>query len=151
MKQIQNSFYFKNDSKLSNYYICPVKIDGLLFQSSEAAYHAQKFKDPVIQQLMTRFTPDESKHVSRELTRFIRSDWHEVKYKLMKKVVLAKFAQNANCANELLNTKNKTLIEDTTGWHDNIWGECACVNCQNKEHQNLLGRILVEVRSELQN
>ena len=37
---------------------------------------------------MTKLIPDESKHVSRELSRFIRDYWENVKYDLMKKVVL---------------------------------------------------------------
>lgn len=42
---------------------------------------------------MIKLTPDESKHVSRELSRFIRDDWENVKYDLMKKVVMEKFKQ----------------------------------------------------------
>ena len=32
-------YYFKNDTRLSNYYMCNVKIDNLTFSSSESAYH----------------------------------------------------------------------------------------------------------------
>ena len=66
----------------------------------------------------------------------------------MKKVVLEKFKQNTDCLEELLNTNNMELIEDTTGWHDNIWGECSCTECKEKEHKNLLGKILMEIREE---
>lgn len=144
-----NKYYFKNDMKLTNYYLCEVEIDGLKFSSSEAAYHAQKFLDEDIKKLMTKLTPDESKHVSRELTRFIRDDWENVKYDLMKKVVLQKFKQNPLCLKDLMDTKKLELIEDTTGWHDNIWGECTCDDCKTLKHQNLLGKILMEVREEL--
>ena len=142
-------YYFKNDTKLSNYYMCNVVIDGRKFSSSEAAYHAEKFLDEDLKELMTKLNPDESKHVARELKRFIREDWEEVKYDLMKKVVLEKFRQNEDCLIELLNTGNIELIEDTTGWHDNIWGECTCDECELLEHQNLTGKILMEVRNEL--
>ena len=69
----------------------------------------------------------------------------------MKKVVLEKFKQNSECLKELLDTENMELIEDTTDWHDNIWGECTCEECKNKEHKNYLGKILMEVRNELKN
>lgn len=67
----------------------------------------------------------------------------------MKKVVIEKFKQNKDCLEELLSTNSMELIEDTTGWHDNIWGECTCDDCKSLEHQNLLGKILMEVREEL--
>ena len=67
----------------------------------------------------------------------------------MKKVLIEKFKQNQDCLEELLNTQSMELIEDTTGWHDNIWGECTCDDCKTSEHKNLLGKILMEVREEL--
>ena len=146
-----SKYYFKSDTRLSNYYMCNVKIDNLTFSSSEAAYHAEKFLDEDIKKLLTRLIPDEAKHVTRELSRFIRLDWDNVKYNLMKKVVLEKFKQNPKCLKELLDTEDIELIEDTTGWHDNIWGECTCEECKNKEHKNYLGKILMEVRNELKN
>ena len=144
-----NKYYFKNDTKLTNYYLCDVVVDGIKYSSSESAYHAQKFLDEDIKRLMIKLIPDEAKHVSRELTRFIREDWENVKYDCMKKVVLAKFKQNEDCLKDLFATADMELIEDTTGWHDNIWGECTCEECKLKEHQNLLGKILMEVREEL--
>ena len=146
---MENKYYFKNDTKLTNYYMCNVKIDNLTFSSSEAAYHAEKFLDKDIKKLMTKLIPDEAKHVSRELVRFIRPDWDNVKYDLMKKIVTEKFKQNPECLKDLLCTGNMELIEDTTGWHDNIWGECTCEECKSKEHKNYLGKILMEVREEL--
>lgn len=146
-----DKYYFKNDTKLTNYYLCKVKLNGLEFNSSEAAYHSQKFEDYNIKKVLTLLTPDESKHVSRELKRLIRSDWENVKYNLMKEVVMEKFKQNEDCLKELINTGDLYLVEDTTGWHDNTWGECTCVECTDKEHHNYLGKILMEVREKLSN
>lgn len=146
---MENKFYFKNDTKLTNYFLCDVLVDGIMYSSSEAAYHSQKFLDEDIKKIMAKLTPDESKHVSRILSRFIRDDWDDVKYNLMKKVVVEKFKQNQDCLEELLDTGSMELIEDTTGWHDNTWGECKCDDCKNLEHKNLLGKILVEIREEL--
>ena len=50
---MENKYYFKNDTKLTNYYMCNVKIDNLTFSSSEAAYHAEKFLDEDIKKLRT--------------------------------------------------------------------------------------------------
>lgn len=87
---MDKKYYFKSDTKLTNYFLCDVIIDNLKFSSSESAYQAQKFFDNDIKHLITKLTPDESKHVSRELSRFVRSDWENVKYDAMKKVVTEK-------------------------------------------------------------
>lgn len=146
---MNNKYYFKDDTKLTNYFLCDIVIDNIKFSSGEAAYHYQKFKDKDIKKLILKLSPDEAKHVSRKLSRFIRDDWESVKYDSMKKVVMEKFKQNKDCLEELLNTGSMELIEDTTGWHDNTWGECSCDDCKNLKHQNLLGKILMEVREEL--
>ena len=139
-------YYFKNDTKLSNYYMCNVVIDGRKFSSSEAAYHAEKFLDEDLKELMTKLNPDESKHVARELKRFIREDWEEVKYDIMLECLCAKFTQNPELRELLLSTGDEEILEDTTAWHDNTWGSCSCPKCVNIEGQNLLGKALVEVR-----
>ena len=36
-----------------------------------------------IKKVISKLTPDESKHVSRELSRFVRDDWGNVKYNFM--------------------------------------------------------------------
>ena len=40
-------------------------------------------KDEDIKKVITKLTTDESKHVSRELSRFVRDDWGNVKYNFM--------------------------------------------------------------------
>ena len=67
----------------------------------------------------------------------------------MKKVVREKFKQNKDCLKELLDTNDMELIEDSTDRHDNMWGYCRCDSCKNIKHQNLLGKILMEIREEL--
>lgn len=79
----------------------------------------------------------------------LREDWEKVKYDCMKITLRCKFTQNKNLKEKLLATKDAILIEDTTGWHDNIWGDCNCVRCKNKKGENLLGKALMEIRDEL--
>ena len=62
----------------------------------------------------------------------------------MKKILYSKFAQNPYLAYGLLATGNEELIEGNT-WGDKIWGQV------NGEGQNLLGKILMEVREEIRN
>lgn len=145
--------YFKNTSKLSNYYLCNVTLpNGLSFSSSEASYHSQKFSNYSDKLLFCNLSPDDSKKLSREIANRINTYWFDCnKYALMYECVKAKMLQNADCRQELLSTGNNILVEDTTGWCDNIWGNCTCPKCINIEGQNWLGKILMQVRSEFFN
>lgn len=67
----------------------------------------------------------------------------------MYKVVYAKFSKNENLRQILLSTEDEELVEDTTGWHDNIWGDCSCPKCQYIKGRNKLGKILMQVRDEI--
>ena len=63
----------------------------------------------------------------------------------MQEIVSAKFTQNPELMNELIKTKGYYLIEDTTGWHDRIWGKCYCGSCKGVGW-NYLGSILTDFR-----
>jgi predicted NAD-dependent protein-ADP-ribosyltransferase YbiA (DUF1768 family) len=60
----------------------------------------------------------------------------------MEDVVRAKFSQNPELCDQLLDTGDKTLIEGNH-WGDRFWGVCDGVG------ENHLGQILEKVRTEL--
>lgn len=145
------AIYFQKTSNLygcfSNFFPCTVDFDGLTYRSSEAAWQAQKTLDPVIRKKFTGLSASESKRLGRQVA--LRSDWEDVKYQLMVDVCYAKFSQNKGMAVNLLSTGENELVENTTGWHDNIWGSCFCSRCRNIDGRNLLGKALMEVREKL--
>jgi predicted NAD-dependent protein-ADP-ribosyltransferase YbiA (DUF1768 family) len=51
-------------------------------------------------------------------------------------------------AERLLATEGEDLVEGNY-WHDQIWGDCNCHVHQSIPGQNLLGKLLMRVRSEL--
>ena len=57
-------------------------------------------------------------------------------------IVTAKFKKNDDLRDRILQTGDTHLEEDNT-WGDRIWGTV------NHQGQNLLGKILMQVRSEL--
>ena len=122
---------------LSNFYEVPVIFDGIKYQNNEAAFQAQKCIDPKERSKFSELNPSEAKKLGRKIE--LRSDWEDVKVDLMKKIVFAKFTQNPDLTLELLNTKDEELVEGNN-WNDKIWGKV------NGEGQNLLGKILMEVR-----
>ena len=65
-------------------------------------------------------------------------------------IVKAKFSQNENLRQMLLDTNNEELIEGNW-WHDNCWGDCSCERCKDIKGQNNLGKILMRVREEIRN
>ena len=137
---------------LSNFYPCAVEFEGMVFPSSEAAFQAAKTTDMSIREDFTVMDPSEAKRTGRHIT--LRSDWEEVKYKVMLKIVRAKFQGNRDLAQKLLATGDEYLEEGNT-WHDNIWGVCHCPRCNYARQEgrveglNQLGKILMQVRNEL--
>ena len=133
----------------SNFYPCTVEFNGLTFKSSEAAWQAQKTLSDEERKTFCNMNQSESKRAGRHVQ--LRPDWEEIKYQLMIQVCLAKFSQHPDLGKILLSTGDEELIENTTGWHDNIWGNCECPKCKNKVGKNLLGKAIMEVRSQLRN
>ena len=133
---------------LSNFYNCPVEYDGLKYQNSEAAFHAQKTLDKEKRKEFTDLNPSESKKLGRKID--LRADWEDIKTDVMYGVCLAKFTQNEDLKKKLLATDGVLLIEGTY-WHDNTWGNCYCEKCKNIVGENRLGKILMQIREELIN
>lgn len=131
---------------MSNFYPCPVEYEGLKYTSSEAAYQAAKTTDKELRQKFTLLDATHAKQYGRSIP--LRSDWEEVKDKIMEDIVRAKFTQNYHLTQRLCNTVNSVLIEGND-WHDNYWGVCHCEKCQQHTGANKLGQILMKVRAEL--
>lgn len=134
---------------LSNFYNAPILYGGLLFSNSEAAFHAQKTLDVNDRKRFTDYNAGKSKREGRKLQ--LRADWEDVKEQIMYEIVYAKFSQNQDLKEKLLDTNDEYLEEGTTGWHDNCWGNCSCDKCKNIVGENKLGKILMKVREELRN
>lgn len=132
---------------LSNFWMCPVPIGGIVYPSSEHAYQASKVLDMNARaKIADMATPGEAKRAGQVLT--LRTDWERSKKRVMLLVVLAKFSNNHDLARQLAATGAAMLIEGNH-WHDNFWGSCACRRCGQGDCNNglnYLGRILTMVR-----
>lgn len=123
---------------LSNMYPCPITYNGLIYQSSESAFQAQKDLSRSVE--FTTITGRSAKSLGKRVT--LRRDWEAVKVGIMTEIVRAKFTQNEDLKEKLLATGNKTLIEGNA-WNDRFWGVCM------GKGLNTLGRILMDIRKEL--
>lgn len=108
----------------------------------EHAYQAHKTLNEESRELIRKAKdPSIAKKLGRGVE--MRPDWDSVKEGLMRGFVRQKF-ESPFLADLLLKTDDAELIHGNT-WNDRVWGVCRGVG------QNLLGKILMEVRQELKN
>ena len=132
---------------LSNFYQCPFEYKGLTYPNAEAAFQAQKCatEEEKIKYTTTK-NPVVAKRMGKKEPGF-PSNWDEICYGIMKDILTAKFTI-PELREKLKATGDATLIEGNI-WHDNRWGKCTCDGCQNKDGQNWLGKILMEIRDSI--
>ena len=135
IKEFRGEYQF-----LSNYYDSEIEINGIKFLNAEAAF--QSFKDIKRQSEFSDLPPNPAKRKGNNVR--LRSDWEEIKDDIMYLVVKSKFEQNIDLKNKLIATGDEYLEEGNT-WNDTYWGVCK------GRGKNMLGKILMRVRSELSN
>ena len=145
MKEEKAILEFKEEYRfLSNTYNCPVSYKGLTFPNAEAAFQAQKCATEEEKLKYTK-TDDQAftDLMKKEPDDYVATD---PKFRhLMYEILLAKFA-NPELQQKLLSTGYRDLIYENT-YHDNIWGNCTCEKCRDKEGLNRLGIKLMMVRN----
>lgn len=133
---------------LSNFFSSPFVVKNTSFPTIEHAYQAFKAKEHKdFERIKNASTPAQAKKMGKRIKR--KDNFEVTKIFLMNRLVYEKFTQNLALKNELLNT-GKTILIEGNCWHDNLWGDCFCDKCKNKQGLNCLGNILMTVRSLLQ-
>lgn len=131
---------------LSNFYDSMICHEYIFYPTVEHYFQAMKSTDLKIRKWIADApTPGEAKRRGRAIQ--LRPDWEEVKEQVMLDGLRLKFKIPA-LREELLSTQSAELIEGNT-WHDNTWGNCSCDKCKDIEGKNMLGKLLMKVRSEL--
>lgn len=135
--------FFKEYRFLSNFHICNVEVDGIMYPSSEHAFMAMKTIVPVIREyIATLDTPGKAKKYGRTIP--LRDHWDGIKVGMMYKVCFEKFYQNIDLKEALLSTGNKYL-EESNYWNDNFWGS----DNSTGGGLNMLGKVLMAVREDI--
>lgn len=143
--------YFKSSNmkygSFSNFFIREFQYKDLHVNNVEAVFQCEKTTDLDERFRISQMRPSDAKQAGRRVA--LRSDWEQVKFQIMYDACYAKFNQNPDLRDFLLSTGDALLVENTTGWHDNVWGHCSCPKCANKVHQNWLGLTLMLVLNAL--
>lgn len=145
------------NGEFSNHYVREFKVNGNTFSCVEQYMMAQKaliFRDfETFNKVMNSKNPVEMKHLGREVKNFNAEKWDGVKVKVVKRAVMAKFSQNWDLRELLLETGDKLIAESNP--MDRVWGIGICksdkdvMNKMEEWGENLLGKIMMEVREEL--
>jgi N-glycosidase YbiA len=139
------NFYSTNDEfgEFSNFAAYPIVVEGKTFPTSEHYFQAQKFQNAAYQKKIRKTqSPMHAATLGRDRKVKLRPDWESVKVDVMRTAVRAKFNQHEVLKDLLLSTDDAKLVEHTEG--DAYWGDGG-----DGRGKNMLGRILMEIRSEL--
>ena len=138
-------FYRVDDpyGTFSNFASYPIELKSVTWPTSEHYFQAQKFAGTVHEEMIRgAASPTIAAKMGRDRQRPLRTDWAQVKNDIMREAVRAKFNQHRILREQLLATGDAPLIEHTK--NDSYWGDGG-----DGRGQNMLGRILMEIRSEL--
>ena len=140
----------------SNWYRSPFTEDDFIYQHVEQYMMAKKAKlfhdAETYTEILKTEAPGKCKELGRTVSPFDSAKWEAVKYEIVKAGNRAKFRQNPELREALLKTGNSILAEASP--KDLIWGTgldrtaAAQTDPQNWPGQNLMGKILTELREE---
>lgn len=133
--------FFKEHRFLSNFHECKIVWNGIVYNSTEAAYQAAKCAIPEHREQFATMTPSEAKKYGQRIT--LRSDWEDIKHWIMAQLTMIKYLCHDDLRELLLATGNKRL-EETNWWSDTYWGVC------DGKGENHLGQAIMDVREVFQ-
>lgn len=141
-------FYEQDFYVLSNFSAFTLEWRNLRFDTSEAAYHYEKFIDGsaranvIANAILRARSAHDAFKLAEENKARRRPDWDGVKVGIMGSILRAKAAQHEYVRRKLLATGERELIENS--WRDSFWGWGP-----NRDGKNMLGRLWMEIRGEL--
>ncbi len=137
-------FYEREFYPLSNFSSFRLMWKSVDFDTSEIAYHWEKFPvSPDIQNLLLKARSSHDAYkIAADNKAYRRSDWDSVKISIMMSIIWEKVSQHEYVRKKLLETGDRLLVEDS--WRDDYWGWGP-----NRDGQNMLGKLWIQIRSIL--
>lgn len=148
-------FYEQDFYVLSNFSSFNLRWHGRMFPTSEHAYHWSRFAlgwdltdaagmdaAPVAVRIMSAPSAHEAFKLAQEYRDLQHPNWGRDKIDTMRRILFAKAKQHEYVSRKLLATGDRELVEDS--WRDDFWGWGP-----NRDGQNMLGKLWMEVRAAL--
>lgn len=141
---------------LSNWYLSDFELEGIRFSSLEQYMMYQKAKcfndEEIIERILETDDPSTIKALGRKVSNFNSSHWNGVRQIIVYEGLMAKFSQNEDLKQRLLETGDSVLAECAVS--DRIWGiglsmDDDISDISKWRGQNLLGYALMMVREHL--
>ena len=127
----------------------PLLVNGITIRTSEALYQTCRFPHLAQVQhiIVEEKSPMTAKMLSKPFRKQSRADWSSIRVKIMRWCLRLKLAQNWQTFGELLYASGDLpIVEDSR--KDDFWGAMADES-GNLVGQNILGRLLMELRDQL--
>lgn len=128
----------------------PLLVNGVRLLTTEALYQACRFPllAEVQREIIDQKSPMTAKMKSKPHRSMTRPDWDSVRFKIMRWCLRVKLAQNySKFGNLLLSTDDKPIVEQSR--NDDYWGAKVVDGDMTLIGQNVLGRLLMELRDRL--
>jgi ribA/ribD-fused uncharacterized protein len=150
-------FFYGFEDHFSNFYKSNFIVDNIRFSCGEQYIMYNKailFNDHEIANLiLAEYNPKKIKMLGRKVKHFNEKKWDDNKYEITYKGLYEKYNQNYDLYNFILDTECLEIVEASPT--DIIWGIGINIDNPNIENKkiwrgnNLLGKILMDVRSQL--
>ena len=135
-------FYEHEYYVFSNFSSFMLEWKGKLWPTSEYAYQAERFEDEG--KIRNMRSSHEAFKFAQDNKNLQVANWNDIKVGIMKEILKEKVKQHPYVMKKLLESGERELIEDS--WRDDFWGWGP-----NKDGKNMLGKLWMEVRSEIKN
>ncbi len=138
-------FYSVSDvyGEFSNFARFTIIIGGKKWPTTEHYFQAMKFDSRADQdEIRKAKTPMLAARKGRDRKRKLKRSWESIKVNVMREALLAKFTQHSDLQDMLIDTGDAKIVEHTE--NDSYWGDGG-----NGSGKNMLGRLLMEVRTQL--
>ena len=140
---IKIPYYETSNFVFSNLSPHAVEFKGVLYPTSEHAFHVAKFDDPNIKsEIQNAKSPLEAFVVGKKYKPQRRENWDQIKVDILYQILIQKVNQHKEVKDALLATGDQEIVEENP--HDDFWGSGP-----DGKGQNYTGKILMRIREEL--
>lgn len=150
----KNNYIFFWGGIFSQWFKSNFEIDNIQYSSAEQYMMAEKaraFNDKEsLDKILSTKNSRKQKELGRKIKNYDDEVWSKIRYEAVVKGNYAKFTQNENLKNQLLDTGNKIIVEASP--YDTIWGiglsefDESRFNEDLWRGKNLLGKAIMQVR-----